>query len=77
VELHNAASPTDGPQKYEVKGSSDGKQWKSLSKGEGNGGFTDISFDPTSVRYLRILQLGSKPNKFWSIHELELLTPPK
>lgn len=77
VELHNAASPSDAPQQYEVQASSDGKTWTSLIKGAGDTDLTVISFADTTLTHLRITQLGTKPNKFWSIHELELLAPPQ
>lgn len=76
TELHSEASPSDTPQQYEVQGSSDGKTWSSLCKGDGGIGLTTISFAKTKLTHLRILQLGKKPNKYWSIHELELLAPP-
>lgn len=77
IELHYAASPNDGPQQYEVQTSSDGKTWTTLTKGNGAGGMTTITFPATTTTHLRLLQHGRKPGKFWSIHELELLGAPK
>jgi mono/diheme cytochrome c family protein len=77
MELHYAASPNDGPQKYELQGSSDGKSWSTLAKGSAAGGSTVISFPATTTTHLRILQQGRKPGKYWSIHELEILASPR
>jgi len=77
IELQSTDSPSDSPQLYEVQASSDGKIWTTISKGAGSAEITSISFQKTSIQHLRIQQLGTKPGKFWSIHELQLLAPPK
>ncbi len=77
IELQSTASPSDSPQLYEVQASSDGKTWTTISKGPGTEEITSISFKNTTVKHLRIQQQGTKPGKFWSIHELQLHAPPK
>jgi mono/diheme cytochrome c family protein len=77
IELQSTGSPSDSPQLYEVQASSDGTTWTTLSKGKGTPEITSITFQNTTIKHLRIQQQGSKPNKFWSIHELQLLAPPK
>jgi hypothetical protein len=77
IELQSTDSPSDSPQLYEVQASNDGKTWTTLSKGAGSAEITSISFQKTTLQHLRIQQLGTKPGKFWSIHEIQLLAPPK
>ncbi|PAW62871.1 MAG: hypothetical protein B9S37_00395 [Verrucomicrobiia bacterium Tous-C3TDCM] len=77
IELECAASANDSPTHFEAQSSSDGKTWKSIAKGQGTPGFTSINFPPVTSQHLRILQKGTKPGKYWSIHELNLLAPAK
>ncbi|MDB4670171.1 hypothetical protein OAF25_01530 [Akkermansiaceae bacterium] len=52
--------------------SSDGKKWsKPVAKGKGESAITEIAFDPTDAKYVRITQTG-KHKLFWSIHELNI-----
>ncbi len=77
MELHYAASPNDGPQKYEIQCSSNGKSWSTLAKGSAAGGSALISFPATTATHLRMIQQGRKSGKYWSIHELEILASPQ
>lgn len=77
IELECAASTNDSPAQYEVQSSSDGKTWKTIAKGQGTPSFTSISFPAITAQHLRIKQTGTKPGKYWSIHELDLLAPAK
>jgi mono/diheme cytochrome c family protein len=79
IELDCAGSPADSPQAYQVHGSADdGKTWQLLAKGRGDRAHTAVNFkSPVKVTRLRIQQDGRKPGKFWSIHELDLLAPPR
>ncbi|MDB4293823.1 discoidin domain-containing protein [Akkermansiaceae bacterium] len=72
VTLDSARSAGDYPRKYEVQVSSDGKKWsKPVAKGKGESAITEIAFDPTKAKYVRITQTG-KHKLFWSIHELNI-----
>ncbi|MEJ6725052.1 MAG: discoidin domain-containing protein [Akkermansiaceae bacterium] len=72
VTLDSRLSAGDYPRKYEVQVSSDGKKWsKPVAKGKGENPLTEISFDATDAKFLRITQTG-KHSLFWSIHELNI-----
>ncbi|MGJ8695418.1 MAG: DUF7133 domain-containing protein [Verrucomicrobiaceae bacterium] len=72
VTLDTRPSAGDYPRKYEVQVSTDGKKWsKPLAKGKGENPLTEIYFDPTEAKFLRITQTG-KHKLYWSIHELHI-----
>ena len=72
VTLDSTRSAGDYPRKYEVQVSNDGKKWsKPVAKGKGNSAITEIAFDPTEAKFVRITQTG-KHRLFWSIHELNI-----
>jgi mono/diheme cytochrome c family protein/glucose/arabinose dehydrogenase len=77
IELECTASADDSPAQYEVQSSNDGKTWKPLAKGQGAPRFTSITFPAITTQHFRIQQKGTKPGKYWSIHELNLLAPTK
>jgi mono/diheme cytochrome c family protein len=74
VILDSARSKDDYPRGYELAVSKDGKQWTPVTKKTDNkGGVTEIYFNPTRAKFIRITQLGSAKGNFWSIHELSIL----
>jgi mono/diheme cytochrome c family protein len=74
IELDTAASASDSPQQFKIDTSPDGKSWKPLTQGKGTPGLTTIPLDPkTQHTHLRITQTATKPGKYWSIHELNLI----
>ncbi|MCK5941474.1 MAG: discoidin domain-containing protein [Planctomycetes bacterium] len=76
IALATEASPGDFPQRYEVRTSRDGETWSEpIASGEGSRDDPRIHFQPVTTRWLKITQLGSKPNLWWSIHELDLYGP--
>jgi mono/diheme cytochrome c family protein len=77
IELECAASANDSPAQFEAQSSDDGKTWKTIAKGQGTPGFTSINLPTVKSQHLRILQKATKPGKYWSIHELNLLAPVK
>lgn len=77
IELECAASANDSPAQFEAQSSDDGKTWKTIAKGQGTPGFTSINFPAVTSQHFRIQQKGTKPGKYWSIHELNLLAPTK
>ncbi len=72
VTLDNTRSAGDFPRKYEVQVSNDGRKWsRPVAKGKGDGAVTEIAFDPTEAKFVRITQTG-KHKLYWSIHELNI-----
>ena len=75
--LDSAGSSRDYPRGYEVQASLDGKKWSSpISKGAGRHPLTDIIFPSTQAKYLKIMQTGSAPSLYWSIHEMQIYGKP-
>ena len=75
--LDSAGSSRDYPRGYEVQASLDGKKWSSpISKGAGRHPLTDIIFPLTQAKYLKIMQTGSAPSLYWSIHEMQIYGKP-
>ena len=73
LQLDSAGSPMDYPDGYEVRLSADGKGWSEpVAKGRGTGPVTEIYFNGAPARFIRIIQTGRRPGKFWSIHELQV-----
>ena len=73
LQLDSAGSPMDYPDGYEVRLSADGKGWSEpVAKGRGTGPVTEIYFKGAPARFIRIIQTGRRPGKFWSIHELQV-----
>jgi hypothetical protein len=72
----NQSFENDYPRGYEVYVSSDGEAWSGLvAKGEGKGPVTDVTFSAQTARYIRIVQTGSNPAYWWSIHEVNVFRP--
>lgn len=78
-------SKNDFPREYLIRYSIDGQIWKVLNgpinplplfwTGETllrGGGDLDLTFPPTPMRFLKIVQTGKNDVYYWSIHEIEL-----
>jgi len=77
IELDTTKSPHDYPRGYKVELSKDGKIWGApVATGQGNDAITEITFAPAPAKFIRITQTGVAHGNFWSIHEMELITPP-
>jgi len=74
VTLDAAGSRGDYPRGYEVYASFDGGSWaKPIVTGKSDKPLTVIKFGkPVNTRYIKIVQTGSVPNLFWSIHDLKV-----
>ncbi len=78
LRLDAAGSGNDFPRGYKVELSSDGQSWgKPVATGEGKSALTEIKFAAAKTKFIRITQTGSAPGKFWSIHELDVLSDTK
>ncbi len=71
--LDATGSGSDYPREYSVEFSSDGSQWTEVvPKTRGTEAVTEIILPGAKTRHVRISQHGHSPDKFWSIHELEV-----
>ena len=72
--LDAAGSRGDYPRGYEVYVSFNGSSWgKPIVSGKGTKPLTVIKFPkPVRTRFIKIVQTGSVPGLFWSIHELKV-----
>ena len=48
-----------------------------LARPDKKNAITEILFDATPAKFIRITQLGSAPGNFWSIHELQVFADSK
>ncbi|HXI56380.1 MAG TPA: discoidin domain-containing protein [Polyangia bacterium] len=80
VVLDNTAGhQTDYPRAYQVLASTDGATFPTtvtMASPAPPGATTQITFAPVSARALRIVQTGSDPTYWWTIHELRLGCQP-
>ncbi|MEJ6700980.1 MAG: discoidin domain-containing protein [Akkermansiaceae bacterium] len=76
IKLNTLGSNNDYPRGYKVECSIDGKSWKAVAKGKGNGHLTDISFTATPSRFIKITQTERTKGNYWSIHELSIFGTP-
>jgi len=66
-------APRNYPRGYRVELSSDGSTWsKPVASGKGNGPIIEISFNPTSARFIRITQTERATNTPWTVDDLVL-----
>lgn len=72
VILDSRKSPGDAPAGYSLSTSTNGSNYKVAATGAGGNGITQINFTDRSVRYIRITQTGTKNNKWWSIHDINV-----
>lgn len=78
VVLDASGSAGDYPRSYEVYiATSSIGDGKLIAKGKGNSARTEIKFAPVLGRSIKIVQTGSAPGNFWSIHTLEVIAKPK
>lgn len=68
------ASNAGFPREYEVRISTDGKDWGApIAMGKGDGPTTVIAFGPVQAKFIRVTQTGSAPNApAWSIQKTKL-----
>ena len=75
IVLDSAGSSNDGPSSYAVFASNNPSDFgDAFATGSGDA-VTSIEFAPTSARYIRIEQNGTKGRYWWSIHELSIFQP--
>jgi len=73
IVLNAVNSGNDYPRGYQVYVSNDGVNWGGIiASGSGASGITTITFAAQAARYIRIVQSGSAPGTFWSIHEFNV-----
>jgi len=78
LQLDTTKSGNDYPRGYKVELSDDGQKWgKPVVTGAATSAITNIEFAPAKAKFIRITQTGSVKGNFWSIHELQVITPPK
>ena len=72
--LDAAGSRGDYPRGYEIYASFNGSSWgKPIVSGKGSKPLTVIKFpSPVQTRFIKIVQTGSVPGLFWSIHDLKV-----
>ncbi len=77
IELESEKSPGDFPVGYTVELSTDGQKWgKPAATGKGSMPDTIVQFPPTKAKFVRITQTGAQKGRYWSVHELQVFTPP-
>lgn len=78
LQLDTTKSGNDYPRGFKVELSDDGQQWsKPVATGNGTSAMTNIEFTPAKTKFIRITQTGEVKGNFWSIHELQVIAPPK
>lgn len=72
--LDSRGSNDDYPRGFFVQTSNDGKTWSdAVAEGRGVQAVTEIELNsPEPIRFVRVTQTASSPNKYWSIHELTI-----
>jgi mono/diheme cytochrome c family protein len=74
VDLDAGASGEDYPRGYKVQVATNESVWGAPeASGHSQAGRLQIMFPPVTGRFIRIIQTGSDPTHFWSIHELQVL----
>ncbi len=72
--LDTSRSPADYPRGYEVFVFDDASNMGSpVVSGQGEKPVMELTWPAVSGRYLRIVQTGTAPDKYWSIHELRVI----
>lgn len=75
LKLDCSPSRLDYPRGYEVYVFSDpNAPGAPVAKGNGDKAVMEIGFAPKPGRYVKIVQTGTDPGLFWSIHELRVIT---
>jgi hypothetical protein len=74
--IESQNNPEDYARGYVVRGSDDGINYTTLKTGVGTNPNTNIVLSrPVTYRYLQIEQTGQSPDRWWSIHEINLFAP--
>lgn len=76
---NSAGNDTDYPRGFKVQASTDGATFNATATTVAQGpagAVTTINFAPINARALRILQTGSDPTFWWSVHELRVACRP-
>jgi HEAT repeat protein len=74
IVLDTTRSPGDYPRGYRVYVFDDPEQpGEPVAEGEGAAPVTEIRFEPTAGRYIKIEQTGQAGDLFWSIDEMRLI----
>ncbi len=76
--LDTAQSKNDWPRGWKIEISQDGKSWdKPVLEGKSPTNVTEFLFPkPAKAKFIRVTDTGSVGGLYWSIHELDVLTPP-
>lgn len=71
-------SPQDFPRGYEVYVSQDGTDYgQPIATGVGTVDKTEITFPTQTARYIKIVNTGTEPTKYWSIEEMHVYIDPE
>ncbi|MFC3801977.1 glycosyl hydrolase [Cohnella sp. GCM10012308] len=66
----DANGSSDYARGYQVFVSSNGTSWGSaIASGTGTGPVITIDFAPVTARYIKVVQTGTAPANYWSVHE--------
>lgn len=79
ISLDAGSSTGDYPRGYDVSLSIDGTNWRTVACGHIPAQDNVISFPVEFARYIKVIQTGSAPSNWWSIHEFNVFgvpTPP-
>lgn len=78
LELDTAASTKDWPRGWKIELSQDGLSWdKPVLEGKSATSVTEFLFPHVAkAKFIRITDTGSVGGLYWSVHELDVLTPP-
>lgn len=78
VELDVVKELFDFPRSYALYVSNEPPTFdQPVATGTGTSPRTTIEFDPVTARYLRIVQTGSAPDRWWSIYDMNVYAPPE
>ncbi|MGL4742866.1 MAG: ThuA domain-containing protein, partial [Dermatophilaceae bacterium] len=71
----NDSQPNDYPRSYAVYASNNSSSFGTpIATGNGSR-TTDITVPTKTARYVRVVQTGSDPQRYWSIYEMDLFAP--
>jgi O-glycosyl hydrolase len=74
IEMDSDTSGTDYARGYQVYVSNDGTNWGSpLVSGAGSSPAVSVTLANQTARYIRVIQTGSSPQWWWSLHEFNVL----
>jgi hypothetical protein len=65
----------DAPRRLRLEASADGTSWETLTEAEHVTRSWVFSTAGRTARKLRFTQLGSSPNRWWSVHEIYVYGP--